>query len=280
MSANAEAGLPSVADVLMQTTVVEATLDVCCRLVLSPDDQSLLRVINQPTGRVPQIENLRGQRLIEVRANGTSTPISARAGQTLDHLIDLLYSSGAARDLEDEPISLVFQRPKPDEMPNREAELRAKRNLVIHAPGEPTTELSTQTLLLHLAQRPSGLLGGGRPRFIRDLAQIPSGSCFHFSHPHWTLNGLGALARLPASKVRELDLSDNALTSVGDSLSRFEQLVDLRLAGNAIDDIALHYLPRLKHLDLHCNRLTVCVRARANMRRPPRRPRGRRRRED
>lgn len=245
-------------DLPEEPTIVAVSIDVCRRLVLSPDDQSLLRVVNTATGRVPEIEELRGHLLLEVRSGTTSTPISSQNGNTLQHLLDLLDMTGASAELEDDALELVFHKPSPMHRANKEEESRARRNLLRpEGPTDPVTELSEHTLLLNLQSRSGGLLGNGRPRLIRDVAQMPSSSCLYFDHPHWRLNGLGALESLPPSKLRELDLKDNFVSQIGDSLSRFELLTDLRLAGNGLAEIALHYLPRLKHLDLHNNRLQL-----------------------
>ena len=46
-----------------------------------------------------------------------------------------------------------------------------------------------------------------------------------------------SLSRNSAGRLKELDLSNNRVRYVGASLSRFEQLVDLRLAGNGIREV-------------------------------------------
>lgn len=84
---------------------------------------------------------------------------------------------------------------------------------------------------------------------------MPSGSNLYFNHPNWSLTSMGALVDIPLRSVRELDLTSNQLKDVGSSTVRFEHMVDLRLKDNLLSSIELHYLPRLRSLDLSFNRL-------------------------
>ena len=80
---------------------------------------------------------------------------------------------------------------------------------------------------------------------------------FYFNHPFWSLSSLGALLELRPNTLRELDLSNNKLSDVGDDLSRFEQLTELRLEGNRLTSLELHHMPRLTSLYLASNQLRV-----------------------
>ena len=86
---------------------------------------------------------------------------------------------------------------------------------------------------------------------LRSLAELPAGACLYLNHPLFRVRALGGLLSLPPARVRELDLSDNALHDVGTALSHYQSLTELRLAGNAIESIELSHMPRLLLLDLH-----------------------------
>ena len=74
---------------------------------------------------------------------------------------------------------------------------------------------------------------------------------------HWRLSAPGALLQLPPRSLKELDLSNNGMADVGAALSRFEHLVALRLGGNQLTSLELHYLPRLRELVLSHNQLKI-----------------------
>jgi Leucine-rich repeat (LRR) protein len=233
--------LPTVAEVLSTTTLVSCSLEACRRLVLD-GQQVLLRVTHAPSGREPKLDALRGRQLLQVCSGSTSTDITPE--NTLENLLQLIDETGQAPQIDE--VDLVFSRDEPD--PMRKEVLRLKKNL-LRDPDTPQTSLNANTLLVHL--HPVGI----RKRIVKELTQLPSGSCLYFSHSNWFLSDLGALLKLPPNKVKELDLSHNGIVHVGPELSRFEQMVDLRLPGNGIKEIDLHYLPRLKNLGLAFNKL-------------------------
>ena len=242
-STSGDAGDQSVADAQKQLANVNATLDACRNLVLDPDSCKLLRVVKTPTGNASELENLCGSILLQVRSGNTHTDINSL--NTLDALLKLMDDTGQSH-LVDE-VGLVFKWPDASSLTKAE-KARAKKNL-LYDPDSLQVQLTDQSLLLHLQQR------GIRKKIVKDLASFPSGACLYFNHFNWQLLDLGALLRVPPSKIKELDLSENSIKHVGPDLSRFEQLTDLRLVGNGISEIELHYLPRLRFLDLHYNRL-------------------------
>lgn len=226
---------------LSTTVLVSCSLDVCRRLVFSPE-QVLLRVTHAPSGPEKELDALRGHQLMQVCSGSTSTDINSE--NTLAALLELLDASGQALQIDE--IDLLFSNKRAE--PSKQEMLRLKKN-ALRDPDALSTNLDDYTLLFHM--KPVGF----RKRYIKDLAQVPSGSCFYFQHSNWALSSLGSVLKLPANKIKELDLTDNSIGDVGPELSRFEQMVDLRLQGNGIRDIELHYLPRLRHLDLSFNRL-------------------------
>jgi Leucine-rich repeat (LRR) protein len=226
---------------------VNATLEECRRLDID-EHGTLTRVVASPTARRDQnnLDLRRGEVLEEV--NGSPITPEQPLSAILDKIESLADGIRAGNRAEDLQIVLTFRKrgwpPDPTE------EQRQRRN-GLFIPTEMITELTDQQLLLHL--QPVGLLH--KP--IKDLTSLPSGSFLYFNHPNWKLQGLGSLLELPLRSVRELDLSGCALSDVGAAVGRFEHLVDLRLSDNQLPSIDLHYLPRLKHLDLSYNRLVV-----------------------
>ena len=130
------------------------------------------------------------------------------------------------------------------------AEARRQLHNALEAPEDEVSILDAETLLSMLRR---STIFGRKP--LRSLAELPAGACLYLNHPLFRVRALGGLLSLPPARVRELDLSDNALHDVGTALSHYQSLTELRLAGNAIESIELSHMPRLLLLDLARNRL-------------------------
>ena len=192
--ADEAAPVPSVASVLSSTVTVTASLDYCRNLVLREDDQSLIRVVNTPTGRRPEVEMLRGYLLLEMRSGGSSTPINALS--PLHALLQRLDATGKSHLIDE--VTLVFQADDDELHRTKEEDARARRNL-LRDPEATVTQLTETTLLTHFT-RVGGLSTGFSKRIIKELSSVPSGSCLHFSHANWQLTELGALLRIPPGR--------------------------------------------------------------------------------
>ena len=244
MSSDSEAG--AMVDT-HEMTMVNADLDICRRLVFDPVDQSLIRVVKSPTGKqetLMQLQDLRGHVLTEVHG---AIEMTISADRTLEGVIEDIDLRGHAHMIDE--LELLFRAPDPEHVSPAEEQRRKKSGLF--EPNQLETELSETILISYL--QPRGL----RKRPISDVSALPAGSCLYFNNPLWQLKTVGALLKVPPRSLKELDLRNNQIADVGADLSRFELLVDLRLDGNRIKDIELHYLPRLQYLSLAFNQLTV-----------------------
>ena len=231
-------------------TVVTVDLDLCSRLVLNKDN-TLLRIIKGPHDirHAPALRDLRkmyGRILREVHGVRLGDKHTLTA-------VTQAYKFRKGAD-SDEQLELTFSPPTPTKEWHLQSSPEKQRQEAnnLYPPDKLETVASARVLLDH--QRQSK---GSRRTVIRELSAIPAGSRFYFNHPWWKLYDLGALLELPPRSLRELDLSNNALTEVGPALSRFDHLVDLRLDNNQLKSIELHYLPRLKLLSLAFNQLQV-----------------------
>ena len=223
------------------TITVELGIDVARRCVFNPTDQSLEHVIKSGTGDAGlmlQLNNMRGNQLTHVCG------IELTKDETYQTILEVIERSDDYGDSE----LLELRFLTPGWPPSATEEKRQKQNN-LYPPVELVTELSKQTLIAHLQLRSS------KP--LHDLNKVPNNLRFYFNHPFWRLDSLGALLQMPPRSLKELDLSDSALHDVGSDLSRFESLVELKLNGNRLPSIELHYLPSLKHLNLAFNQLTI-----------------------
>jgi len=226
---------------------VMVDLDVARRIVLDPEDDTLVRVIRSPTGEgglMNRLGKLRGFRLM------TACGIELSKEDTFETILEAVERSDEY--LDGEQIELVFhEAPWP---PNRAEKKRQERNN-LYPPEDIMMELTKDVILAHLQVRP-GRFQSGTP-VIRDISKVPNKMNFYFNHKKWNLHDISGLMQLPQRSLNELDLSHCQLRSVGAELSRFEQLTELRLNDNHLPSIELHYLPRLKGLYLAFNNLTV-----------------------
>ena len=210
------------------------------RLVLSAGSEVLyLRACAGAGGGAAEasLRAARGATLLEVGVEGNMMKFSGDH-TALDERLDEL---SAERE-----VSLLLHRgpwPSP-------AEARRQLHNALEAPEDEVSILDAETLLSMLRR---STIFGRKP--LRSLAELPAGACLYLNHPLFRVRALGGLLSLPPARVRELDLSDNALHDVGTALSHYQSLTELRLAGNAIESIELSHMPRLLLLDLARNRL-------------------------
>ena len=227
----------------LQSITVE--LDVLRRLQLT-SDRKLVRVCRSATSKsdINRLAEMRGYELVLCK------DVEITNDRPLEAVLEVIDRSDGP---DDQLVTLVF---RPPGWPGSESEGERQESNNLFAPQTMITELRSDTLLSHL------YLHRGRgfrrePPVIKDIAKVPTGMKFYFNHPFWNLFDLGALLQLKPNTLVELDLSNNNLSDVGADLSRFEQLVELRLEGNRLTSIELHHMPQLRELWLASNQLKV-----------------------
>ena len=228
----------------LATVTVAVEIDTCRRLELHPENRTLVRVVNAPTGDkhvMATLNELRGYVVLEVSGVALSNEFS------LERVLDAIERSDGRTD--DSALELLLQEPGFPGTPVEKKRQEVDNNLF--EPQRLETELSTDTLISHL------FIKKGRHRVVRDLGKAPAGLCLYFNHPKWGLYELGALLQLPWRSLVQLDLSHNNLSDVGADLSRFEHLTELRLEDNRLEKVELHHMPRLRALYLAFNQIKL-----------------------
>jgi hypothetical protein len=241
----------------------------------------VLRVTNNVSGRGSRetLEQLRAKRGWEVTHLGGVALADISFAEALQQFDALPHHADVKLALHEPP----FPGLNPEELQRAEES-------AVRIPPEPTTH-ATADELLHLLRKPEGRRHWRLPV---TLGKLPAKSTVSFFHPHWRLESLGGLLEFPRT-LHELDLRDNLLCAVESELSRFDQLVSLRLGetrpppaaarrpprppststfpppphhphlrppraaprpgGNRIEKLQLHYMPHLRVLGLGRNRL-------------------------